>query len=64
MLVVLDSNVIVRDYFLRGIDFSVFLGNRNYVPCTIVVPELVIDEVVSRFNADLATAIGQAAASA
>lgn len=55
-LVILDSNVLVRDYFLKFVDRPLIADALNVGSVQFAVPEVVIREVVSNFRRDCSAA--------
>lgn len=53
MRIVIDTNIFCEDYYLRGSNFRVLLDGLNSLPGTLLIPEVVVDEVVNRYREDL-----------
>jgi hypothetical protein len=56
MIVILDSNAIIADYWLRSRGFQRLLGQSSEGEPQLVVPDVVLLEVVKNFKADLQSA--------
>lgn len=58
--IIVDSNIIIRDYFLKGYDFNMLLEYVNDFSenegVTLYVPEVSIKEVVNKYYEELASA--------
>jgi hypothetical protein len=59
MLVVLDTSSIYRDFFLERPATVTFLTGLARIPAKLLVPEVVIDEMVSHYRRDLESALEQ-----
>jgi predicted nucleic acid-binding protein len=57
MIVILDSNAIIADYWLRTRGVQRLLGQASEGELELVVPEVVLLEVVKHFKADLQKAV-------
>lgn len=53
MRIVIDTNIFCEDYYLRGSNFRVLLDGLNSLPGTLLIPDVVVDEVVNRYREDL-----------
>lgn len=53
MIVVLDTNIIQQDYFMKSSRFAVFLDFVHRTQSQVALPKLVIDELQANFNRDL-----------
>lgn len=49
MNVALDTNILCQDFNLDGTQFRVFLSGLDLVPAKLFVPQVVIDETVTKF---------------
>ena len=56
VIVILGTSVLCQDIRLTGSGARVFLGNVKLIPATILVPEVVIDEVTNHFREKLEAA--------
>jgi len=56
MIVVLDSSVLCQNLRLAGSASRVFFGNLGIVPATVLIPEVVVDEVVNFLREQLVAA--------
>lgn len=50
MLVALDTNILVQDFWLDSPHSKVFLEELNVIPATLHIPEIVIDETVNKYR--------------
>ena len=50
MFVVLDTSIFCRDFLLRGKAFRILLESLKCVPARLCVPEIVLDEVVTKYS--------------
>lgn len=50
MKVVLDSNIIVADFWMQSPNFQVLLESSKKGNIDLMIPELVMDEVINKFN--------------
>jgi hypothetical protein len=50
MLIIIDTNSIVEDFWMRGPTFSILLDNIQTIPARLCIPEIVIDEVVVKYE--------------
>lgn len=50
MFVVLDTSIFCRDFLLRGKAFRILLDSLKCVPARLCVPEIVLDEVVTKYS--------------
>lgn len=50
MKIVLDTNIIYQDFHLNGQQFRILLDNLHKIPATIHFPEIVIDEITTKFR--------------
>ena len=57
MFVVLDSSIIRQDLRFSTNPSRVLLGNHRVIPVTLVVPDVVIDEVTNLFREEFITAV-------
>src|SRR5258707_11550581 len=55
MFIVLDSSIICQDLRFGSNASRVLLGNHRVVPVTLVVPDVVVDEVTNHFREKLTT---------
>lgn len=53
MRVVIDSNVICKDFLLTGAISRVFFGGLDLTGHSLCVPQLVIDEVINKYSEKL-----------
>jgi len=53
MRIVIDTNIFCEDYYLRGSNFRVLFDGLHSLPGTLLIPEVVVDEVVNRYREDL-----------
>lgn len=53
MNVILDTNIFVNDFMMRSKNFIVFLEYSKKMPFDIFVPELVLDEVINKYQEKL-----------
>ena len=49
VLIVLDSNIIIRDFWMKGQSFE-YLRTHMFIGHTLVIPEIVVEEVVNHFS--------------
>ena len=49
MFVVLDTNIFYRDFLLRGNAFRILLESIQYVPARLCIPEVVLDETLTKY---------------
>lgn len=57
MKIVLDTTAIRADYHLHSPTSLTFLNGLRLIPATLCVPEVVVDEAINGFRADLARAL-------
>lgn len=50
MKVVLDSNIIIADFWMQSPNFQVLLESSKKGNIDLMIPELVMDEVINKFN--------------
>jgi hypothetical protein len=50
MVIVLDSNILVRDFNLEGIGFRLLREGLQLVDFRVVIPNIVLDETVAKFR--------------
>lgn len=50
MIITIDSNIFIKDFWLSSISSKMFLGNFNLIPGRIVISKIVIDEVINKFE--------------
>jgi predicted nucleic acid-binding protein len=50
MKVVLDSNIIIADFWMQSPNFQVLLESSKKGNIDLMIPELVMDEVLNKFN--------------
>lgn len=50
MFVVLDTSIFCRDFLLRGKAFRIFLESLKCVPAKLCIPEVVLDEVIAKYQ--------------
>lgn len=60
MKVVLDTNVLCQDYFLKSLQISLLLENKRLINAELYIPQVVIDETINRFREDLLDATDKA----
>lgn len=51
----LDSNIIIADPHMSGINFSIFLDRLPRIAAILTLPEVVLDEVVNKFRENLSS---------
>lgn len=59
MNVVLDSNIIIGDYFLKSADFEVVFDYLARTSSRIVLPQIVFDEVIQNFRIQLTNKLAE-----
>jgi hypothetical protein len=57
--IVLDTNIIVADFGLRGTAFRVAFDGIRRTDCKLLVPEVVIHEAVAKWREALTEAVEQ-----
>lgn len=50
MKVVLDSNIIIADFYMKKPDFKILFENSRNDQISLYIPQLVIDEVINKFS--------------
>jgi rRNA-processing protein FCF1 len=58
-LVILDTNVLIADYWFGGTGFLTLFGAADQINITIGIPALVVDEVKGNFRKHAATAASE-----
>ncbi len=53
MIVVIDTNIFVQDFWMQGTFFKVFLDELQVIPAKVYIPEVVVDEVINKYNEKL-----------
>ncbi|MCA9799962.1 MAG: DUF4935 domain-containing protein, partial [Cyanobacteria bacterium HKST-UBA04] len=48
--VILDSNILINNWFLDQPNFSKLVELAHFAPLSIILPETVIDEIKTRYN--------------
>lgn len=59
MIIILDTNIFVRDYRLNGKDFRLFFDGIAKVQSNLCLPTIVLEEVENKFKEELASQIEQ-----
>lgn len=60
MKIVLDTNVLCQDYFLKSPQAQLLLENHKVINGNIIVPQVVVDETINRYKEDLQDAVEKA----
>lgn len=60
MIVIIDTSVIVADFWLKGTEFSILWANLETISAQLVIPEVVLDEAVNKFGERLKEAVDAA----
>lgn len=50
MKVVLDSNIIIADFWLKSTNFKILFENQNKGNIELLLPEIVLDEVLNKYS--------------
>jgi predicted nucleic acid-binding protein len=58
MRILLDTNIFIEDYLLRGANFRLFFSGLPSLPASLRIPEVVIDEVANHYREELIEATG------
>ena len=53
MIVVLDTSIIVRDFFMKSSKFRILFDYSKKIPFEIFIPEVVYDELVNKYKEKL-----------
>ncbi len=48
--IILDTNIFVQDFWMKGNSFSLFMSSYNLVANKIAVPQVIYDEVLSQYD--------------
>lgn len=53
MIAILDANILIADFFLRGIQFQTLLDNIDRLEIELFLPEVAFKEVVNKYREEL-----------
>ncbi len=50
MVIFIDTNILINENYLKSTRFSVFLRAVRFLGYRVIIPEVVIDELLNRFQ--------------
>lgn len=50
MIVVLDTNIMVQDFWFRSLNYKTFIEGMKLVPVYLKIPEVVFDETINKYR--------------
>lgn len=60
MKIVLDTNILCQDYFLKSLQAQLLLENHKVINGNLCIPQVVVDETINRYKEDLQEAVEKA----